>query len=32
MTKVQTTGLKRNLSDKYYTAPNIVEHCIKNIK
>lgn len=32
MTKVQTTGLKRNLADKFYTAPNIVEHCIKNIK
>lgn len=29
---IQTTGLKRNTIDKYYTKNNIVQKCIKNIK
>jgi hypothetical protein len=30
--KKQTTGLKRNTTDKYYTNCNIVNYCFENIK
>lgn len=29
---IQTTGLKRKTTDKYYTAPNVVETCMKLFK
>jgi predicted RNA methylase len=28
----QTTGLKRSTSDKYYTKPDVVNHCIELLK
>lgn len=28
----QTTGLKRSTSDKYYTKPDVVKHCIELLK
>jgi hypothetical protein len=30
--KIQTTGLKRNTIDKYYTSHNVVDMCIDSMK